>query len=66
MFDWNQLAPGIGRLPCIAGAVSMVISAAVLYRISLTPNSELPGMTPTWYDLLASWGTLGVTIALVS
>ena len=65
MFDWNQLAPGIGRLPCIAGAASMVISAAVLYRISLTPNSELPGMIPTWRDLLASWGSLCVIIALM-
>ncbi|MHC4407056.1 MAG: M50 family metallopeptidase [Planctomycetota bacterium] len=65
LFDWNQLAPGIGWLPCIAGAASMVVSATVLYWFSLTPSSEVPGMTPTWYHLLVSWGSLVVTIALM-
>lgn len=30
-FDWNQLTPGIGRLPSVTGALSMGVAAALLF-----------------------------------
>lgn len=64
MFDWDQLAPGIGLLPCVVGAASIVVSTIVLYRFSLKPNSEIPGLTPTGYHILVSWGFLVLTVVL--
>ena len=55
LFDWNQLAPGIGMLPCIAGAMSIVLSSAILYQFSLPLNRGLSSQTPTGWHLVASW-----------
>jgi hypothetical protein len=64
MFDWNQLAPGIGVVPCVVGAVSTLISATILYRFSLRPCSYVPGMNITWYHLLLSYGCLFIIVVL--
>lgn len=64
MFDWNQIAPGIGVVPCVVGAVSTLISAAILYRFSLRPSSYVPEMNITRYHLLLSYGCLVIIVAL--
>ena len=64
MFDWNQLAPGIGVVPCVVGAVSTLISATILYRFSLRPCSYVPRMNITWYHLLLSCGCLVIIVVL--
>jgi len=46
-FDWNQIAPGIGRVPNVAGALSIITVAAVLfwYRPRLKNGNYLPPIT---------------------
>jgi len=65
LFDWNQLAPGIGLLPCIVGAASIVISAIILYWFSLKPRSDIPGMNIKWYHLLILYGFLILLVAFI-
>ncbi len=66
VFDWNQLAPGIGILPCVVGAVSIVLSAIVLQRFSLPLDPDLPKLTPSRYHLAASWGLLLIVLVPTS
>ena len=61
-FDWNQLAPGIGILPCVAGAMSVVLSAIVLFRFSLPPAPDLPRFTPSGFHVGVSWGLLLIVL----
>jgi hypothetical protein len=65
LFDWNQLAPGIGLLPCIAGATSIIVSAILLRWFSLRPDPDIPGTIPGTSHLLSSWGALAVAIVLL-
>jgi hypothetical protein len=46
-FDWNQVAPGIGRLPNVAGALSIVAAAGLLfwYRPTLKNGNSVPPIT---------------------
>ncbi len=46
-FDWNQVAPGIGRIPNMAGALSIITVAAVLfwYRPRLKNVNSVPLIT---------------------
>jgi hypothetical protein len=64
MFDWNQLAPGIGVVPCVVGAVSTLIFVTILYRFSLRPCSYPPAINITWYHLLLSYGCLFIIVVL--
>lgn len=66
VFDWNQLAPGIGVLPCVAGAMSVVLAAILLFRFSLPPAPDLPRFTRCGYHLAVSWGLLLVVLVPTS
>jgi hypothetical protein len=61
-FDWNQIAPGIGRLPNVAGALSIVTVAAVLfwYRPRLKNMNTVPLIT--WRHMSVSGTCLLITI----
>jgi len=61
-FDWNQIAPGIGRLPGIAGALSIITVAAVLfwYRPRLKNGNSVPPIT--WRHMAVSGICLLITI----
>lgn len=65
LFDWNQLAPGIGPLPCLVGSASVVLTAAGLYFVSLTPRPSPSLRTVSLRHLLASWGAVVVMIAVM-
>ena len=65
LFDWNQIAPGVGLLPCIVGAASIVISAIILYWFSLKPRSDVLGINIKWYHLLISYGFLILLVAFI-
>jgi len=65
VFEWNQLAPGIGLLPCLVGSASVVVTAAGLYFVSLDPRPSPSLRTISWRHLLASWGAAVVTIAVM-
>lgn len=61
-FDWNQIAPGIGRLPGIADALSIITVAAVLfwYRPRLKNVNSVPLIT--WRHIAVSGTCLFITI----
>ena len=61
-FDWNQLAPGVGLLPCVVGALSIAAAAAVLvwYRPKSTHEAPVPPIT--WRHIVLSWTCLIVTV----
>jgi len=46
-FDWNQIAPGIGRVPNVGGAMSIIVVAAVLfwYRPRLKIGNSISPIT---------------------
>jgi hypothetical protein len=61
-FDWNQIAPGIGRVPNVAGAMSIITVAAVLfwYRPRLKIGNSIPPIT--WHHMAVSGTCLLITI----
>lgn len=61
-FDWNQVAPGIGRIPNVAGALSISTVAAVLfwYRPRLKNVNSVPLIT--WRHIVVSGTCLLITI----
>jgi hypothetical protein len=61
-FDWNQIAPGIGRVPNVAGAMSIITVAAVLfwYRPRLKIGNSIPPIT--WRHMAVSGTCLLITI----
>jgi len=61
-FDWNQIDPSIGRLPNVAGALSIVTVAAVLfwYRPRLKNVNSVPLIT--WRHMAVSGTCLLITI----
>ena len=65
VFDWNQLAPGIGLLPCFVGSATVVLTAAGLYAVSLDPRPSLSLRNVSLGHLLASWGVAVVMIGLM-
>ena len=65
LFDWNQLAPGIGRLPQFAGAGIMLVVPACLYRWSLPPNPSLPSVRVRYWHAILTWIALVATVILV-
>ena len=64
-FDWNQLAPGIGFLPCFVGAASILISAIILYRFPLKPRSDIDVINISWFHLFVSFSSLIVIVTLI-
>jgi hypothetical protein len=65
-FDWNQIAPGIGRVPNVAGAMSIIAVAAVLfwYRPRLKNVNIFPLIT--WRHIVVSGTCLLVTVAALA
>jgi len=65
-FDWNQVAPGIGRVPNVAGALSIITVAAVLfwYRTRLKNVNSIPPIT--WRHIAISGTCLLVTVAALA
>jgi hypothetical protein len=65
-FDWNQIAPGIGRLPNVADALSISTVAAVLfwYRPRLKIGNSVPPIT--WHHITVSGTCLFVTVAALA
>jgi len=65
-FDWNQMAHGIGHLPNVAGALSIIAVATILfwYRPKLDYDGAIPAIT--WRYLAASWTGLIVTVAALA
>lgn len=62
MFDWNQLAPGIGLLPCVVGALSVVTMAAVLFWYRPRLEHGTPIHMVTWHHIAVSWACLIATV----
>jgi hypothetical protein len=65
MFDWNQLAPGVGLLPCAVGALSVVATAGLLfwYRPRVEEGTAVPVIA--WHHIAVSWaGLIGTVAAL--
>ena len=65
-FDWNQVAPGIGRAPNVAGAMSIITVAAVLfwYRPRLKIGNSVTSIT--WRHVAISGTCLLVTVAALA
>lgn len=65
-FDWNQIAPGIGRLPSVADALGIITVAAVLfwYRPRLKIGNSIPPIT--WRHIAISGTCLLVTVAALA
>ena len=65
-FDWNQIAPGIGCVPNVAGAMSIIVVAAVLfwYRPRLKNVNIFPLIT--WHHIVVSGTCLLVTVAALA
>lgn len=65
-FDWNQIAPGIGRLPNVAGALSIITVAGLLfwYRPRLKNRNYLPLIT--WRHIVVSGTCSLVTFAALT
>jgi hypothetical protein len=61
-FDWNQIAPGIGRVPNVADALSIIVIACLLfwYRPKLKIGNSIPPIT--WRHITISGTCLLITI----
>jgi hypothetical protein len=61
-FDWNQIAPGIGRVPNVADALSIIVIACLLfwYRPRLKIGNSVPPIT--WRHIAISGTCLLITI----
>jgi len=61
VFDWDQLVPGLGLVPCIVGALTYVATATGLYWISFRPSDpECPARAWPW--IVAAWGVCLVLV----
>ncbi len=61
VFDWNQVAPGIGRLPCAVGALSVIAMAGLLFRYRPRFQEGGSGHSVSWRHAVVSWTGLVVT-----
>jgi hypothetical protein len=64
-FDWNQIAPGIGLIPTIAGITSVVLSAILIYSFPLKPISGVSGAAIRWRHVILAWCLEGAVILLM-
>ena len=64
-FDWNQLTPGIGRLPNMVGVISVVAAAMLLfwYRPQLKNNGILCPITLK--HIIISWICLIIAVIAI-
>jgi hypothetical protein len=64
-FDWNQLTPGIGPLPCVVGVLSAVVVAAFLFWHK--PRLKCEGSIPliAGDHIVLSWVCLIVAVIMV-
>lgn len=64
-FDWNQLAPGIGVLPIVVGALVSVATVTGLYWVSL-PVRRRPGKpTRALPGIVAAWAATGAVVGAI-
>ncbi len=65
-FDWNQIAPGIGRVPNVADALSIIVIAGLLfwYRPNLKIGNSIPPIT--WHHVAISATCLLVTTTVLA
>jgi hypothetical protein len=65
-FDWNQIAPGIGRLPGMADALCIIVIACLFfwYRPRLKIRNSIPPIT--WRHIAISGTYLFVTVAALA
>ena len=65
-YDWNQINPGIGRLPQVVGVLSVVAVVAILFWYR--PRFKHDGLIPpiTWRIIAVSWTCLLVTVATMA
>jgi len=61
-FDWNQLAPGIGLLPCVVGALSVVAMASLLFWYNPKSKHRDCVYSVSWRHILVSWSSLVATV----
>ncbi len=66
LFDWNQLAPGIGILPNIVGALSSMAMAGILFWYKPRLQPKVTTKVISWIQIALSWGCLIVTLASLS
>lgn len=66
MFDWNQIAEGIGRMPSLVGAASSVVMAVLMYWKSLDPHPKLGGVRTTGLQISIAWTVCLATIISVT
>ena len=66
IFDWDQLAPGIGRLPSIIGALSILAVATLLFWHRPTLKRECSLRPVTWRHIAGSWICLIATVIVIT
>ena len=65
LFDWNQVAPGIGLWPNFVGALAEWAVAVGLYFHSLKVTEPAPPMVDAKVPLIAAWtATAGTVLAM--
>jgi hypothetical protein len=62
LFDWNQLAPGVGILPYVVEVLSVISIASILFWFRPQPSREHPPHPITWRCIAVSWTCLIVTV----
>jgi len=62
VFDWDQVAPGIGRLPCAVGALSVVVMAGLLFWYRPRLEERNPDCRISWRHVAVSWMCLIATV----
>lgn len=65
-YDWNQVNPGIGRLPQVVGVLSVVATAAMLFRHRPKLRHAGPVSPVTWHAIAASWVCLLITVVVMA
>jgi hypothetical protein len=65
VFDWDQLAPGVGMLPSLVGSATVVLTVAGLFWFSLAPRQSPSLRNVSLGHVLASWATGAVVVAMM-
>jgi hypothetical protein len=66
VFDWDQLAPGIGRLPGVVGALSVAAMAGLLFWYRPRFKVRDSDHPISWRHIAIAWTCLIVTVLAVA
>ncbi|GAH69649.1 unnamed protein product, partial [marine sediment metagenome] len=66
IFDWDQLAPGLGVWPNVAGFALHVLAALSLYWIGWSPRVLQPSARPMHVAIVTGWAALAASVMVVA